>query len=479
MGERAFEANGLDNDDAFRDYNHHGESKEEPPIEIGPSESTRADLVENMCKWFGSKPLNSEKDTDTTNCPLRNHNASATLTEEGQWGRHNGKASEQISRVSSALMQARIWEQIAPPQDKAGCEPSLNNMRWVASEPPTLSDEEEGCTAPLQHNSPSKESCTKMNSTTIWFTPSDRSSKELRGRTESDNSFQSLSYFTAMAFEIDERTIDLECEEDESAEMGHKESNHEMEARIMAAFGEYIRNESSFSRSDEEWWINDDGSCNSADLSSIHTTDTNDRWDEDEPNDNPNRYKYKTIDQFFIQQNEKSNETNTNEELELITAKTEELYQYQIETIDKFYHQECVGEDKCNRTPDKAKPTAGATTDDMAEATEEIDLPDQYETWEVEPIEDKIDKQTAGIIGLQRLIRFNTQPLLPWTNIEMKQGDDCNSIKYELPGYGHYITRLICIRLYMVRMICIAIELQALLRRCSYPKRDVIRWSSV
>ena len=332
-------------------------------------------------------------------------------------------------------------------------------MRWVASEPPTLSDEEEECTAPLQHNSASKESCTKMNSTTIWFTPSDRSSKELRGRTESYNSSQSLSYFTAMAFEIDERTIDVEYKDDEIAERGYKESNHEIEARIMAAFGKYIRNESSISRSDEEWWINDDGSCNSADLTLIHTTDTNDHWDEDETDDIPNRYKYKTIDQFFIQQNEKSNETNTNEEVEPISEKTEQLYQYQNEIINKFYHQECVGEDKCNRTPDKTKLTAGATTDDMAETTEEIDLLDQYETREVEPIKDEIDEQMGGIIGLRRLIiRFNTQPLLPWTNIEMKQGDEWNSIKYELLGYGHYISRLICIRLYMARRICIAIE---------------------
>ena len=37
--------------------------------------------------------------------------------------------------------------------------------------------------------------------------------------------------------------------------------------------------------------------------------------------------------------------------------------------------------------------------------------------------------------------------------------------------------RLICNRLYMVKRIGAAIELVALLRRCLYPKRDVIRWS--
>jgi hypothetical protein len=37
--------------------------------------------------------------------------------------------------------------------------------------------------------------------------------------------------------------------------------------------------------------------------------------------------------------------------------------------------------------------------------------------------------------------------------------------------------RLICNRLYMVRRIGAAIELVTLLRRCLYPKREVIRWS--
>ena len=48
-------------------------------------------------------------------------------------------------------------------------------------------------------------------------------------------------------------------------------------------------------------------------------------------------------------------------------------------------------------------------------------------------------------------------------------------------GYEHNKTlRLICNRLYGVQRIdgvAIAIELAALLRRCSYPKRDVIRWA--
>ena len=67
MGERAFKANGLDNENDFPDDNHHGKAKGELPIETGPSEPTRADLVEKMRKWFGSKPLDSEEHMDTTN----------------------------------------------------------------------------------------------------------------------------------------------------------------------------------------------------------------------------------------------------------------------------------------------------------------------------------------------------------------------------------------------------------------------------
>eukprot|EP00956_Cyclotella_meneghiniana_P004799 scaffold5919_cov25-Cyclotella_meneghiniana.AAC.1 len=43
-------------------------------------------------------------------------------------------------------------------------------------------------------------------------------------------------------------------------------------------------------------------------------------------------------------------------------------------------------------------------------------------------------------------------------------------------GYRHPITTLICNRLCMVRKIGYALEMIALLRRCLYPERDVIRW---
>ena len=487
MGECLLEANGLNNDYDFPYDNYHGRPKGKSTDEIRPPKSTLAGLVEWLCKWFGANPLDNRKDIDITYGSLLNRTVPSPSVEELNWRRNNEPADEHISRRSSDLWHESIEGPIAPPRNQTTYESSLNNMRWVDSEPPTLSNEQEGCTSSSQHNSPSKEPYRKMSPTTMWSTPPDRLIIEPRGRSEYDCSFQSLSYFTAatclstMEFEIEESTTDYEYEDDESA-IGHKESTHEIETRIMAALCKYKINEIGIRRCDEEWWMNDDGSCNSADLSSIHTMDTNDHWNEDETNAIPNGYKYKTIDQLFQQISQKSNETDTNEEVEhiTITENTEELYQ--DETIDKFCHQECVGEEECNST--QAEPTV-TTTDNKVEAIDEIDKLYHYETWEVEPKIVEIDEQTEYIIGMRRLIiRCNTQQLLPWTNIIATHGDECNRIKYEQTheyinglGYGHYITKLICSRLYMVQMICIAIELQALLRRCSYPKRDVIRWN--
>ena len=59
-------------------------------------------------------------------------------------------------------------------------------------------------------------------------------------------------------------------------------------------------------------------------------------------------------------------------------------------------------------------------------------------------------------------------------NYNMREDKICNNcLGYE----GSKTLRLICNRLYMVKTIGVAIEIQTLLRRCSYPKRDVIRWS--
>eukprot|EP00956_Cyclotella_meneghiniana_P018600 scaffold31084_cov37-Cyclotella_meneghiniana.AAC.2 len=79
---------------------------------------------------------------------------------------------------------------------------------------------------------------------------------------------------------------------------------------------------------------------------------------------------------------------------------------------------------------------------------------------------------------MRRLIsKCNSQRLLPWTCI-LKQCDkrECiNRIGYE---HGRVLC-LICTRLQMIQRTGTALELTALLRRCSYPKRDEIRWGSV
>ena len=50
--------------------------------------------------------------------------------------------------------------------------------------------------------------------------------------------------------------------------------------------------------------MNDDRSCNSADLSSVNTIDTYDDWDEDETKLIPKGYKCKTMYELFQHQAE-------------------------------------------------------------------------------------------------------------------------------------------------------------------------------
>eukprot|EP00956_Cyclotella_meneghiniana_P002415 scaffold2726_cov57-Cyclotella_meneghiniana.AAC.1 len=229
MVECLFEANGLNNDNDPPYNNYHGRPKGKSTDEIRPPKSTLAGLVERLCKWFGANPLDKRKDIDTTYGSLLNRTAPSPSAEELNWRSNNEPTDEHIIRILSALWHESIGGLIAPPRNLTRYyESSLNNLRWVDSEPPTLSDEEEGCTSSFQHNSPSKESYTKMRSpTTIWSTPPGRLIIELRGRSESDCSFLSLSCFTAatclstMEFEIEESTSDYKYEDDEST-IGHR-----------------------------------------------------------------------------------------------------------------------------------------------------------------------------------------------------------------------------------------------------------------
>eukprot|EP00956_Cyclotella_meneghiniana_P039486 scaffold172629_cov81-Cyclotella_meneghiniana.AAC.1 len=89
----------------------------------------------------------------------------------------------------------------------------------------------------------------------------------------------------------------------------------------------------------------------------------------------------------------------------------------------------------------------------------------------------RIKQQCPLPIGMRWLIRkCNAQRLLPWTCILQLDKQECiNCIGYE---HGRVLC-LICTRLQMIQRTGTALELTALLRRCSYPKRDVIRWGSI
>ena len=239
-----------------------------------------------------------------------------------------------------------------------------------------------------------------------------------------------------------------------------------IEARMLAAFSEHERK---INRSNEEWWMNDDRSCNSADLSSINTIDTYDDWDENEMKLIPQGYKCKTIYELLQHQEElknndilkQSNEKETCEEIESHDEVQNELYHDRT----AFDNNEWI------RTPDQLKPNETTYYDEV----EPIEVKDK--TCEVEPIHEKINDQTAITIGIRRLIsKCNAQQLFPWKNI-LKQFNEW--VCFDRMGYEHRkVLCLICTRLHMIQRTGNALELTALLRRCSYPKRDVIRWSS-
>ena len=249
-----------------------------------------------MCKWFGPIPSDNDKDINTTSHFLRNRNASASWIEEERYCGSNNKLAENRKQSRLASWRARNWEGMTPTREQWGYKSSMMINTTRVTEPPTLMDEDEV-------DDSSKDIDT--NSTTIWYTPPNKSIEERRGRSESYDSSQSLGYFTAasrlstMGCEI-YKSLDYEYNEEDYA-TSYKDSTHEIETRIMAALCEQERK---IKRSEEVWWMNDDRSCNSADLSSVNTIDTYDDWDEDETKLIPNGYKCKTMYELFQHQAE-------------------------------------------------------------------------------------------------------------------------------------------------------------------------------
>ena len=131
------------------------------------------------------------------------------------------------------------------------------------------------------------------------------------------------------------------------------------------------------------------------------------------------------------------------------------------ETIDQFLSlsQECE-DDEYNGAFYEPKLMKTTTADEVES---------------IEGVDELCEEQPSVTIQMRRLIIIcNKQWLLPWTM--MKQFDEAiNRIGYE----HHREFRLISTRMHMTRRIGTALELAALLRRCSYPKRDVIRWNLV
>ena len=81
------------------------------------------------------------------------------------------------------------------------------------------------------------------------------------------------------------------------------------------------------------------------------------------------------------------------------------------------------------------------------------------------------EKEDVSTIEMSPMISYCTQQLLNTLNKNMKNENERSN-----NCFG--IMRLICDRLQMILKTGAAIELQTLLRRCTYPKRDVIRWNT-
>ena len=95
-----------------------------------------------------------------------------------------------------------------------------------------------------------------------------------------------------------------------------------------------------------------------------------------------------------------------------------------------------------------------------------------YEVESIKGVDELCEEELSVTIEMRRLIIIcNKHWLLLWTM--MKQFDETtNQI-----GYEHIRELSLSTPMIMIQRIGTALELAALLRRCSYSKRDVLRWS--
>lgn len=441
MGERLFEANGLNNDHDFLHNTHHGEPRRTQPEVNEPPKSTRDHVAKAICKWFGVNPIQNEKNNKYTIPQPPNRRDPGPSKEEERMGTNESHEIDG-SQLCSAFHQTDTRKSITSIREpgRLSHTPENENMHWASVEPPNLIDEDEG-----QNYSSSILVNESANLIAKWKTPSDELSIDGRRDnmlTTSDSS-QSLSYFTTashlttQSWTDDNYTFDIEM--NDSHQMSEYEETNEIEARIMKAMERELQFE----------WA----------LPTQHVRNNEYDWEEDEttPITPPNGYKYKTISRFF-KPKDKKDDTN------------ETMYETNNSTTNEMKEHTQAGEENAvnqNETPDKPDDT---TTNNNSEM---LDLDEPNTPTTNERIEKSLQDENIVAIEMVRLIRACGKQLLnPWkTKTEYFDGY-INHL-----GYGHKITRLICIRLYMVQRISVAVELAALLRRCSYPKRDVIRWN--
>eukprot|EP00956_Cyclotella_meneghiniana_P006591 scaffold8716_cov65-Cyclotella_meneghiniana.AAC.5 len=465
MGERFLETNGLNNDDDFPRTIDHGEPRETLTESNEPPRSTRSNPVEAMCKWTGADPSDCAKDMDLINRQLRNRTAPALSTEERLAGSTNGPTTYGTGQILFASWQAddgMATESIL--QKHRGHESMKEITSWVDySLPPTLIDEENERTPPPMEDD-------MMSTLTMgWFTPPNTEEQRQIGRVKSYDSLQSMDYFTARSQHTPDMGKSVASSIDTN-ELGDQAIN-EMKGGWLRKFVLPTGWMEFFTRHCSE------------------RTESHEKANEYEY-ENSQTIEARILEALVLQQecenntelkwwNEDESSYQSYEQEQCELQKMDEYVQEQGRLLElKLVKSRVANEEKKDMHPNEHKQDEHPQKDYNCKPINSFFMPKRaledrdVREKDINVIETNKNENEKSITAeMLRLIRSVDKHLLTKWKSTTKEYNDCNYFR------NNIIARLICSRWYMSQKIGSAIELSVLLRRCSYPKRDVIRWS--
>ena len=484
MGECLFETNGLDNDNDLRRETRDDAQSAHQKKQHKSLKPTRPHTVDVGGKWFGCKK--SRNDRDSTDYERErqppNRGQQISSTKEATWSTLHEYITKGISRISSAL----LWEvdgDPAMPQDQGKTETHPIVTREIA-DPPLLIDEdgeweEEGCERTLiVPSNVVEQQASQFNSeaeieeiVTEYIDPPPLINEDdVEGE-----SISPLKVTTHISTQIE---TGLKTKEGEGAKLrppirtsldstrwdklssnlnpvGRQEVYNEndytyaerveaAEARILSALD--IQEVESRLNLDGQWhWL--DSSYNEEDEDEETITSASDS----------------SMEKFIKDMNEHTERRIRNpkqvilefESIEASRRKEEELClpsNYKYRRIETFFA-------KRNNMKEKKAPT-----NNVVQLATRLNRKSRNETIVT-------TKRRRKIIRTHRHKHR-------WAK---RSKNECSKKTREVfkdsIGCRQRSARLICNRSYVVQKIGIAWEMIALLRRCLYPKRDVIRWN--